>query len=82
MRLATLHPELRRGPPHWGNTEDFAQATSIEFDCPGCAGTPHHHRIWAPFLGRYETTGASWTPTGDSIDTLSFVDAPRPQPKH
>jgi hypothetical protein len=76
MRLSTLHPELRRGPPNWGSTEDFGEATSIEFDCPGCVRTPHHHRIWAPFLGRYQTNGAAWTPTGTSIDTLSFVDVP------
>lgn len=76
MRLRELHPELRRGPPIWGSTEVFAEATSIEFDCPGCAGTPWHHRIWAPFLGKYQTNGPAWTATGDSIDTLSFVDAP------
>jgi hypothetical protein len=76
VRLRDLHPELRRGPPVWGSTAVFAEASSIEFDCPGCVGTPWHHRIWAPFLGKYETNGAAWSAVGESIDTLSFVDVP------
>src|SRR5262249_32075622 len=50
-----------------------------EFDCPGCAGKPWSHRIWAPFLGRYPmdpARTAQWTASGTGYSDLTFSDAP------
>lgn len=58
-------------------TDDLAQAHSVEFDCPGCAGKAWSHRIWAPFLDKEpKYPGPSWRQTGSSIDDFTFVDAP------
>lgn len=75
MKLASLSPQFRQGEPVWGDTDDFAKAVAIEFDCPGCVGTPFEHRIFAPFLGRYPTEGPAWSASGSGYHDLTFSDA-------
>lgn len=79
MKLTELRPQFRQGEPEWGDTDDYARAIAIEFDCPGCVGKPWSHRIWTPFLGRYpmnpEKT-AQWTASGTGYNDLTFSDAP------
>lgn len=72
MRLSDLSATLAH-PDNANPT--LAQAWGIKFKCPGCVGTPHEHEIWAPFVGR--SSGAAWTPTGTSLEDLSFIDAPQ-----
>lgn len=57
-------------------TEDFAQAHSMEIDCPGCSGKPWTHRIWVPFKGKEpKYPGPSWRTAG-GLEDLSLVDDP------
>lgn len=72
MQLTTLNPKFR--DKEGADTDDFAAAIAIEFDCPGCAGTKHSHRIWAPFEGRYDGPGPKWTATGSGYNDLTFND--------
>lgn len=76
MKLTELRPQFRQGPPEWGDVEDYAKAIAIEFDCPGCAGKPWRHRIFAPFLGRGWDLGPAWSASGSGYDDLTFSDAP------
>lgn len=76
MKLTELRPQFRQGAPDWGDTDSFSQAIAVEFDCPGCAGKPWSHRIWAPFMGRYPGSGACWSASGTGYTDLTFSDAP------
>jgi hypothetical protein len=72
MLLTTLNPKFR--DKEGADTDDYNAAIAIEFDCPGCAGTKHSHRIWAPFEGRYDGPGPKWTATGSGYNDLTFND--------
>lgn len=74
MRLSALRPDLQTmdGVP----AAQFADAASVTFDCPGCVGTRHRHRIWAPFQGK-SGSRVAWCAQGDSIENLTFVDSPQ-----
>lgn len=74
MKLAELHPQFRQGPPDWGDTDEYAKAIVVEFDCPGCIGKPWSHRIFAPFLNRGWGEGPSWSASGSGYHDLTFSD--------
>lgn len=79
MRLTDLHAQLFSMDADYIKhpTDDFSHAHSIEFDCPGCAGKPHSHRIWAPFMGKEpKYPGPSWRASGTGIGDLTFSDDP------
>lgn len=75
MRLRELNAKLI-SVANYKKTEvqTIAEAILVEFDCPGCAGKPWSHRIWAPFLGKYDTLGPAWRVHGSTLDDLTFVD--------
>lgn len=74
MLLTTLNPKFR--DREGDDTDDYNAAIAIEFDCPGCAHTKHSHRIWAPFLGRYDGPGPAWSASGSGYNDLTFSDVP------
>ena len=77
MRLTDLEPQFK--DHEYKNTAHFSEALGIEFDCPGCVGTPHTHRIWAPFQGRspYRYRPA-WAASGTDYIDLTFSDSAVP----
>jgi len=76
IRLRALFPEFYRlgDQEHHHEPDLIGDAFAIEFNCPGCCDTPHSHRIFAPFQGRYTGGGPKWAVMGSSFDDLTFYD--------
>lgn len=75
MRLAELRPKFHTSD--FEETDDYAAATGIYFECPGCVNTPFRHRIWAPFQDRYDGGGPAWCASGSGYQDLTFSDSPK-----
>ena len=84
MRLADLEAALLRyeSPTIMGKVDDLTDAQGIRFLCPKCYaannGPVGTHMVLCWFADRGVPAEASpgpgrWRPSGDSIETLSFV---------